>query len=139
MQSRSFFQEDSETFLAPVIQTQSDENSREDPAWGKAAWKHTSEFWYIFLALTSFQIFHTQPSCIATTSRLPKQYILELPEEKIESILEHAIYKFIQSKNYSLFPWVLPSLIFARDGYLTDSVVVPFHQTDTPIKIPFLH
>ena len=55
----------------------------------------------------------------------PKVIVVELHEKKIESILENEIYQFIKSKKYSLFSWVLPSLIFVRDGYLTDSVVVP--------------
>ncbi|MDH5457929.1 MAG: FkbM family methyltransferase [Nitrospinota bacterium] len=63
----------------------------------------------------------------------PKVVVVELHEEKIESILDHVIYQFIQSKNYSLFSWVLPSLIFVRDGYLTESVVVPFPQATTPM------
>lgn len=56
----------------------------------------------------------------------PKVLVVELHEEKIESILENEIYQYIQSQKYSLFSWVLPSLIFVREGYLTDSAVVPF-------------
>jgi len=69
----------------------------------------------------------------------PKVVVVELHEEKIESILDHVIYQFIQSKNYSLFSWVLPSLIFVRDGYLTESVVVPFPQATTPMTPKKLH
>ena len=56
----------------------------------------------------------------------PKVLVVELHEEKIESILENEIYQYIQSQKYALFSWVLPSLIFVREGYLTDSAVVPF-------------
>ena len=64
----------------------------------------------------------------------PKVLVVELHEGKIESILDNEIYRFIKSKNYSLFSWVLPSLIFVRDGYLTNSVIVPFSRPNTSMK-----
>lgn len=59
----------------------------------------------------------------------PKVLVVELHEETIEAILEHELYKYITSKKYSLFSWVLPSLIFVRHGYLANNAVVPSSKT----------
>jgi len=53
----------------------------------------------------------------------PKVLVVELHEEKIEEILASELYEFIKSKKYSLFSWVLPSLIFVRDGYFKSGVL----------------
>lgn len=53
----------------------------------------------------------------------PKVLVVELHAEKIEEILASELYEFIKSKKYSLFSWVLPSLIFVRDGYFKSGVL----------------
>lgn len=53
----------------------------------------------------------------------PKVVLVELHAEKIEEILASELYEFIKSKKYSLFSWVLPSMIFVRDGYFKSGVL----------------
>ena len=44
--------------------------------------------------------------------------------EQIEDILKTELYEFITAKQYSLYSWVKPSLIFVRNGYYAQSAVV---------------
>ncbi len=60
----------------------------------------------------------------------PKVVVVEIHSEKIEDLLKSEIYLFIRGKNYSLYSWIQPSLIFVRDGYHKHSAVVPIpHAT----------
>jgi len=54
----------------------------------------------------------------------PKVLVIELHQEQIEDILKTELYEFIIAKQYSLYSWVKPSLIFVRNGYYAQSAVV---------------
>jgi hypothetical protein len=64
----------------------------------------------------------------------PKVVVVELHTDKIEEILKSELYKFMREKKYSLYSWVQPSLIFAKDGYRTNSAVVHFSKTNGAIN-----
>ena len=64
----------------------------------------------------------------------PKVLVVELHAEKIEEIQASELYEFIQSKKYTLFSWVKPSLIFTRDGALTRFSIVR-HSLNSALKI----
>ncbi len=54
----------------------------------------------------------------------PKVLVIELHNELIEDIINTKLYKFITAKQYSLYSWVKPSLIFVRNDYGEDLAVV---------------
>lgn len=54
----------------------------------------------------------------------PKVLVIELHKEMIDEILKTELYEFIVAKQYSLYSWIKPSLIFIRNGYEVKSAVV---------------
>ncbi len=64
----------------------------------------------------------------------PKVIVVELHEENIEAILKNEVYLFIKSKDYSLFSWTLPSLIFVRNGYPIKSSAIQFSDESAAIS-----
>lgn len=54
----------------------------------------------------------------------PKVLVVEIHAETIEEILSSELYKYIKNQKYSLFCWIKPSLIFARDGSITGYTIV---------------
>jgi hypothetical protein len=69
----------------------------------------------------------------------PKVVVVELHTEKIEEILKSELYQFMRGKKYFLYSWVELSLIFVRDGYLTNSAVIPFSNASPSIRTETLH
>jgi FkbM family methyltransferase len=59
----------------------------------------------------------------------PKVLVIELHEEKIVEIIKTELYEFVTAKQYSLYSWVKPSLIFVRNDYNAGSAVVKFGMT----------
>jgi len=57
--------------------------------------------------------------------------VVELHTERIEEIIKSELYQFMMGKKYFLYSWVELSLIFVRDGYLTNSAVVNFPMFQT--------
>jgi FkbM family methyltransferase len=62
----------------------------------------------------------------------PKVLVIELHEEKIAEILKTELYEFITAKQYSLYSWVKPSLIFVRNDYNAGSAVVKSGKIKKP-------
>lgn len=63
----------------------------------------------------------------------PKALVVELHAETIEEIQKNELYQFIKSKKYILFSWVKPSLIFSRNGSITEFSVAK-HSLNSALK-----